>query len=60
MCKGYRDRADAQILGWEVGTTKQNRKHMVDVYLGAKTNLTVKFKVSVKNSSGNVHRKQDI
>ena len=60
MCKGYGDKADAQILGWEGGTTKQNRKHMADVYLGGKTNLTVKFKVLVKNSSGHVHRKQDI
>lgn len=60
MCKEYGDRVDAQILGWEVGATKQNRKHMADVYLGGKINLTVKFKVFVRSSSGNVHRKQDI
>lgn len=35
--------------------TKQNRKHMADVYLG-KINSTVKFKVLVRSSSGNVHR----
>lgn len=60
MCKEYGDRVDAQILGWERGATKQNRKHMADVCLGGKINLTVKFKASVRNSSGNVHRKQDI
>ena len=33
---------------------------MADVSVGGKINLTVKFKVFVRSSSGNVHRKQDI
>ena len=60
MCKKYGERVAAQILVLEGGATKQNRKHMADVCLGGKINLTVKFKVLVRNSSGNVRRKQDI